>query len=64
MKSYIKNRINELKNQKSHYYELLENSKIFSTDYIVSRIRSCNERIEELELLLEEMNVNEERDNR
>lgn len=54
MKAYIENRINELKNQKSDYYELLENSKIFSIDYIVSRIRSCNERIDELELLLEE----------
>lgn len=55
----INNNIKELKEIKSNYYELLDNSIIYSENYIVSQIRSCRDQIDILENILEELKGSE-----
>lgn len=58
MRDLILNKIKELEEEKKTYYEILENSKLFSESYIIGRIRSARDKIDVLNELLEEVNEN------
>lgn len=57
MKEYIEERLKQLETEKQGYYELLENSKVFAESYLIARIRSCKDKIDELELLKESLEM-------
>ena len=58
MRDLILNKIKELEEEKKTYYEILENSKLFSESYIIGRIRSSRDKIDVLNELLEEVDEN------
>ena len=58
MRDLIINKIKELEEEKKTYYEILENSKLFSESYIIGRIRSSRDKIDVLNELLEEVDEN------
>lgn len=58
MRDLILNKIKELEEEKKTYYEILENSKMFSESYIIGRIRSARDKIDVLNELLEEVDEN------
>ena len=58
MRDLILNKIKELEEEKKTYYEILENSKLFSESYIIGRIRSARDKIDVLNELLEEVDEN------
>lgn len=58
MRDLILNKIKELEEEKKTYYEILENSKMFSESYIIGRIRSARDKIDLLNELLEEVDEN------
>lgn len=58
MRDLIINKIKELEEEKKTYYEILENSKLFSESYIIGRIRSARDKIDVLNELLEEVDEN------
>lgn len=58
MRDLILNKIKELEEEKKTYYEILENSKMFSESYIIGRIRSARDKIDLLNELLEEDDEN------
>ena len=58
MRDLIINKIKELEEEKKTYYEILENSKLFSESYIIGRIRSSRDKIDLLNELLEEVDEN------
>lgn len=58
MKEIILAKIKELEEEKKTYYEILENSKMFSESYIIGRIRSARDKIDVLNELLEEVDEN------
>ena len=58
MKEIILAKIEELEEEKKTYYEILENSKMFSESYIIGRIRSARDKIDVLNELLEEVDDN------
>ena len=58
MRDLILNKIKELEEEKKTYYEILENSKLFSESYIIGRIRSARDKINILNELLEEVDEN------
>ena len=55
MKEIILAKIEELEEEKKTYYEILENSKLFSESYIIGRIRSARDKIDLLNEILEEV---------
>lgn len=55
MRDLILNKIKELEEQKKKYYDILEDSKIFSESYLVGRIRSIRDKIDVLNEILEEV---------
>lgn len=55
MKEIILAKIEELEEEKKTYYEILENSKMFSESYIIGRIRSARDKIDVLNEILEEV---------
>lgn len=55
MRDLILNKIKELEEEKKTYYEILENSKMFSESYIIERIRSARDKIDVLNEILEEV---------
>lgn len=55
MRDLILNKIQELEEEKKTYYEILENSKMFSESYIIGRIRSARDKIDVLNEILEEV---------
>lgn len=55
MKEIILAKIKELEEEKKTYYEILENSKMFSESYIIGRIRSARDKIDVLNEILEEV---------
>ena len=57
MRDLILNKIKELEEEKKTYYEILENSKMFSESYIIGRIRSARDKIDVLNELLEEVDT-------
>ena len=57
MRDLILNKIKELEEEKKTYYEILENSKLFSESYIIGRIRSARDKIDVLNELLEEVDT-------
>ena len=58
MRDLILNKIKELEEEKKTYYEILENSKLFSESYIIGRIRSARDKIDVLNEILEEVDEN------
>jgi len=58
MRDLILNKIKELEEEKKTYYEILENSKMFSESYIIGRIRSARDKIDVLNELFEEVDEN------
>ena len=55
IRDLILNKIKELEEEKKTYYEILENSKLFSESYIIGRIRSARDKIDVLNEILEEV---------
>ena len=55
MKEIILAKIKELEEQKKKYYDILEDSEIFSESYVVGRIRSIRDKIDVLNEILEEV---------
>lgn len=55
MKEIILAKLKELEEQKKKYYDILEDSEIFSESYVVGRIRSMRDKIDVLNEILEEV---------